>query len=95
MDFVVVSAYRVVDYVYAVDHDLPGELHSQLLDHAKRSGIGRVGAGVDARQHAILETVTQSRPGGFSRNSLPPMFRRDAVKDFDFARDAAVFGEMA
>src|SRR4030095_1545973 len=47
------------------------------------------------RQFALLETVTQNRPGGLSRNAFPPMPWRDAVKDFDFARFCAVFSEMA
>src|SRR5262245_59408094 len=47
------------------------------------------------RQFALLETVMQNRPGGLSRNASSPMLRRDAIKDFNFARDAAVFSETA
>src|SRR5262245_30661886 len=47
------------------------------------------------RQLALLDTVTQNRMGGLSRNAFPPTLRRDSIKDFNFARDAAVFREMA
>src|SRR5262245_35791907 len=78
-----------------MDQGFSSEFHSQLLDHTKRSGVGWVGAGVDIHQLEILETVSQNRSGGLRRDSLPPMRRRDAVKNFDFARDAAVFSKMA
>src|SRR5215475_4101005 len=95
LDFVIFAADYVVDGFQPINHGFSGEFHPQFLDHAKRSGVGRIGAGVDILSPQILETVSQNRSGGLRRNSLPPMQRRDAVKDFNFARGAAVFSEMS
>jgi hypothetical protein len=54
MYFVIVTAHHVIDGFHAIDQGLSGELHSHLLDHANRSGVGRVGAGVDSRQLDLL-----------------------------------------
>src|SRR5262249_22920350 len=79
LDFVIFAAHYVVDGFQPIDHGFSSEFHSQFLDHAEGSGVGRVGAGVDIRRPELLETVLQNRSGGFRRDSLPPMLRRDAV----------------